>query len=92
MTVTAVGVELLSTSALGPGQPNVGPAKHDRVHPKWNPSRHVTRPVGQAESPRYVTPQLRQGKRLMIWGAISLGRKYPLVKIDLENEKLNGQR
>lgn len=28
----------------------------------------------------------------MVWGAISYGKKYPLVKIDLSQTKLNGQR
>lgn len=28
----------------------------------------------------------------MVWGAISYGKKYPLVRIDLTNSKLNGQR
>lgn len=54
--------------------------------------RWVTRQRGQADNPRFITPVIRQGKRIMIWGAISYGRRYPLVKIDLSNSKLNGQR
>ncbi|KAK1920730.1 hypothetical protein DB88DRAFT_427345, partial [Papiliotrema laurentii] len=28
---------------------------------------------------KHIAPTLRQGKKIMLWGAISYGRKYPLV-------------
>lgn len=35
---------------------------------------------------------LRQKKMVMLWGAISYGRKYPLVKVDLSEGSLTGDR
>ena len=54
--------------------------------------RWTTHHKNEGDDRKHIAPTLRQGKKIMLWGAISYGRKYPLVRIDLEGGSFNGQR
>lgn len=55
-------------------------------------ARWVSRPKGKGSDPKYTLPTFRHGRSVMLWGAISWDRRYPLVKIDLKEGTPNGER
>ena len=58
---------------------------------------HVTRMPGEEFLPENIQPTFRSGRRtIMVWGAVALGRKGPLVRLEpgdgLEKERKGGRQ